>query len=397
MDYRSITLGVAATGALMLSATAGEEPTSGAASSLDQSISHYNCGDWCKTLQNIGKLYKNEDTFVQNVKLFGRYHHQWTYADGNNNGDDFSGFSQELRRFRVGASFDFADRWYAYVRINLEDGNVNANSVSHQDIDGWEIRYTHDDIGILKDPNIGYGLYKINFGGEWYASSKKIKTVERSNLANEYAPLRATGSFLSAHVGEGRVDFGIFSGEEQGYGSANWNGGIAYFASAQGPVAGGTLRGDVLIVDADEEEDEIFGFDWAGSLTYDKDFGNGHLFVNGTYGSNVDGDIYGVVVMPSYFIVPEKVEAVFRYAWTHATADLIQAGSSSHNSIRTAAAEDGLTVLPGSDSHAFYLGLNFHLCDQNCKVLTGIEYETLDGDNTDTEAVTLWSAIRFYF
>ncbi|MEN8771919.1 MAG: porin [Akkermansiaceae bacterium] len=357
-------------------------------------------GDWCECLQEMGVLYdvkKKKNPYVQKVEIFGRYQQQWIYSDGSDQGRDFSGHGQELRRFRIGASVEFFDRWKIHGRINLEDGGFNDTVVRHDNFDELIIRYESKDFLFFNEPTIGYGLTKIDFGGEWYTTSKEIKTVERSNLSNLYSPNRATGFFFAAEVEDFDVVVGVFSSREHNYALADWDGGRGYFASIRTKIGKGKLRADILYVDATEEEDEIFGFDWATSLSYDKKVGDWNLFVNGTYGRFDAGDIYGIVVMPSTFLIEERLEAVFRYQWANSTGMQLRPGSRTHTSVRSVAEADGIRIARGDQNHSIYAGLNYHFCEDNLKLMTGVEYETLTGRVTDTEATTLWGALRFFF
>lgn len=357
-------------------------------------------GDWCDTLQDFGELYdvkKKKNPYIQKVEIFGRYQQQWIYSDGSDAGRDFNGYGQELRRFRVGASVEFFDRWKLHGRINLEEGGFNDTRLHHDDVDELIIRYESKDIGFFDEPTIGYGLTKIDFGGEWYSTSKEIKTVERSNLSNIYSPGRATGFFFAAEVEDFDVVFGVFSSRARDYAFGDWDGGVGYFASFRTKIAKGKLRADILYVDATEEEDEIFGFDWATSLSYDKDIGDWNLFVNGTYGRLEAGDIYGIVVMPSIFLIEDRLEAVFRYQWANSTGLLLRPGSGNHTTVRAVAEADGVRIARGDQNHTFYAGLNYYFCEDNLKLMTGVEYETLTGGAADVEATTVWGALRFFF
>ena len=53
----------------------------------------------------------------------------------------------------------------------------------------------------------------------------------------------------------------------------------------------------------------------------------------------------------------------------------------------------------GDEHHSIYGGLNWYLCGHKAKIMTGIEYETLDTNagNGDVDAMTLWLAFRTYF
>lgn len=357
-------------------------------------------GDWCETLQDFGTLYdvkKKNNPYVQKVKIFGRYQQQWAYSDGSDRGRDFSGYGQELRRFRVGASVEFLDRWKIHGRINLEEGGFNNTKIRHDDFDELIIRYESKDIFFFNEPSIVYGLTKIDFGGEWYATSKEQKTIERSNLSNLYSPDRSTGFLFAAEVEDFDIVLGVFSSREHNYALADWDGGYGYFTSIRTKIGKGKLRADFLYVDATEVEDEIFGFEWATSLSYDKDIGNWNLFVNGTYGRFDSGDIYGVVVMPSMFIIEDQLEAVFRYQWASSTELQLRPGRRGHTSVRAFAEADGIKISKGDENHTLYAGLNYYFCEDNLKLMAGVEHETLTGGNADTEATTVWGALRFFF
>lgn len=359
-----------------------------------------NAGDWCETLQDMGELYDvktKKNPYIQKIDIFGRYHHHWIYSDGRDRGRDFDGYGQQLARFRFGMSIDFFDRWEFHSRINLEDSDMNDNRVRHEDVDSLSINYEFKDIGFLDEPMLGYGLTKIDFGGEWYYSSREIKTVERSNLSEYFSPSRATGFFGGFETDEFDFVGGIFSTVERNYSLADWNGGIGYFMSVRATIADGKGRADLIYVDAKDEEDSVFGFDWATSVSWDRDFDELNCLFNVTYGRDNDNDIYGFVFLPSTYLIEDRLELVFRYQWAHSTEPDIRPGSRNNASARAIAVADGVNIGEGDENHSYYLGVNYYFCEDNLKLMSGVEYETLTGGNTDFKATTLWGALRFYF
>ena len=98
--------------------------------------------------------------------------------------------------------------------------------------------------------------------------------------------------------------------------------------------------------------------------------------------------------MPSYWLVEDKWEAVARYSYQ---------GSDEDNGIRTnsryARRDHGGDVNSGrgDEHHSIYGGLNYYLCGHKSKIMTGIEWETLDTTSGDVDASTLWLAYRTYF
>ena len=356
-------------------------------------------GDWCESLQDIGKLYKSkENPFIQEIKVFGRAHYQYGYSHIENNGDEYSGGGDEIRRLRAGLSVKFLNGFKLAGRANFEEGGFrNHEGFSYSGMDELYLEYALEDVAGLKEVGLGYGRYKIAFGGEEATSSKKIKTVERSNLNNIFAPDRATGAKVFGEIGEVAFTLGVFSTADSGQDLADWNGGLAYFGSATLDLGKNkSLRGDFIYNDADAGEDDVFGYDWAASLTYEDEFGPIDFFANATYGDLGDDEVYGVVIMPSTYLIEDKLEAVFRYQWAHSSGQNIRPNS---RNLRNVAGNElpARGIARGDDNHTFYAGLNYYLCDNNAKVMFGAEYETLDGDTVDLEATTLWAAFRMYF
>ncbi|MGJ8695410.1 MAG: porin [Verrucomicrobiaceae bacterium] len=360
-----------------------------------------NGGDWCDTLEDLGKLYKDKkNPFIQEVKVFGRAQYQFGYTDGTYNGRDFSGDGGEMRRLRIGSSVKFLDGFTLLGRANLEKGGFRDDSFGYGGMDELYLDYDFGDVAGFEDVTVGYGRYKIAIGGEEHESSKKIKTVERSNLANLFAPSRSTGVMISAERNKVDYTLGIFSTDNSSA-LGNWDEGNAIYASVDFKAGGGDVILDFLYNDADAaDEDSFNSVEWVASATYETEIGNWDLMTSATYGelSRAGGyNAYGIVIMPSTFLIEDKLEAVFRYQWGHASdGNGFQINS---RNVRNVASREvpGVGVGRGDDNHTFYAGLNYYLCDHNAKVMTGVEYETLDGTAVDLEATTLWAAFRMYF
>ena len=366
------------------------------------------CGDWCDTLKNIGSVYKDkENPFIQEVKFFGRAHYQWGQTDGEIGGADFDGNGDELRRLRFGTSVKFLNAFKLSARANYENGGFRDTSIRYSSFDELNLEYSVGDVAGFEDVTVGYGRYKVAFGGEEHESSKKIKTVERSNLNNFYAPKRATGVKIEAEKNDIDFTLGVFSTEGGREALADWNGGVAYLASMALEVADGDLSLDVLYNDSTKAEDDVFkDNEWAASATYETEVGGFDLFTNATYGETHDGDnVYGIVIMPSKELIEDKLEAVVRYQWARSSgADLLEGSKRNLNETREwlekqqpSSSTTLLDPAKGDENHTIYAGLNYFLCDHNAKLMTGVEYETIDGGERDAEATTFWLAARMYF
>jgi hypothetical protein len=177
----------------------------------------------------------------------------------------------------------------------------------------------------------------------------------------------------------------------------HWNGGIAYYGSMEFEACQGDVTLDLLINDSTAAEDEVIGYEWAASATYETEVAGFDLFTNVTFGETHAGDnVHGIVIMPSTELIEDKLEAVVRYQWARSSgADLVRAQS---RNVRNVSRNDiGINPPAGDENHSIYGGLNYFLCDHHAKLMAGVEYETVDGGAVDTEATTFWLAARMYF
>jgi hypothetical protein len=155
-----------------------------------------------------------------------------------------------------------------------------------------------------------------------------------------------------------------------------------------------------------------YDLDWVGSLAYTAEKDRFSLLADFIYGNNGEafnkagkprpnreGSFWAVVIMPSYYIVDNKLEAVFRYQYAHASeAQGIRMSSRyvrhAGNSAKLPAVAEGR----GDEHHSAYLGLNYYLCGDNIKVMIGVEYDELSSDGVDIyEGISAWAAFRMYF
>ncbi|EDY82146.1 hypothetical protein VDG1235_1766 [Verrucomicrobiia bacterium DG1235] len=354
---------------------------------------------WADTLKTMGKVYSDKNNpNIQEVKFFGRAHYQWNYSDGESAGNDFSGTGDELRRLRAGASVKFLDGFKALARANLEKGGFRSTSIGYSSFDELYVEYGKDGLFGFDKASIGYGRYKVAFGGEEHVSSKKIKTVERSNINNRFGSLRPTGIVLKAEQNDVEYVAAIYSTEADSETWSNWDGGIALQGSATFDAMEGSVTADFIYADHSSNDQSVFDFDWATSLTYNRAYGKVNVLANATFGNAGSEDIYGLVVVPSFYIVQDKLEAAFRYQWGHSTNETGVPKSSSSRGLRRVARNDGVGTGSGDVNHTAYAGLNYYIEGDYMKVMTGVEYESIDGARgKGVEGLTLWAAFRTYF
>ena len=358
----------------------------------------YNGGDWCSSLKDIGKIYKDKSNpYIQEIKVFGRLHYQWGYTDGTYNNVDFDGNGDELRRLRFGTSVKFLNGFKLGARVNLNEGSkFRSTNYGYDSFDELYLNYDFGDVAGFEDVTVGYGRYKIAFGGEEGTSSKKIKTVERSNINNIFAPSRATAAMFQASRGGVDYTAAVLTTDKDDETLGSWNGGVGTYLSAEFEAFGGDVTADAIFYDGAGAGDINGGSKWAGSLTYETEIGNWDLFTNVAYGETGGEDVYGVVIMPTTYLIEDKLEAVFRYQYANSTGDNIKP---TKRIVQRVAGNEtpGISINSGDLNHTIYAGLNYYLCGNNAKVMVGAEYETLRGDVVDLDATTLWAAFRMYF
>jgi phosphate-selective porin OprO/OprP len=352
---------------------------------------------WQDTLKNMGKVYSSDDGFVQEVKLFGRVNYQYNYSDGELADQKFSGDRDELRRLRAGMSISFLDGFRVLGRWNARERGLKDTTTAFDSWDELYIDYSKSDVLGFDKASVGYGRYKLLFGGEEHQSSKRIKTIERSAINNRFGSRRPTGVNINLEKGGAEYIVGVWSTELELEKWAGWSEDVAFQASAILPVAEGELILDFIYADNEDKLLTPFGYDWAGSVTYTRKFGDVNVMTNATLAESLL-DPYGFVIIPSFFIVDKKLEAAFRYQYSSVSSDIGVPRSSGSRGLRRVALEEGVGTGNGDEYQAFYAGLNYYLAGENLKFMTGVEYEDISGDRArELSGVTLWAAVRAYF
>ncbi|MGJ8657541.1 MAG: porin [Akkermansiaceae bacterium] len=368
-----------------------------------------NSGDFCSTLQNFGMLYNDKSNpFIQEVSVFGRFQGQYAYVDGSDvNGKDFNNDFEEVRRLRAGMKIKAFNGLQIKGNVNLEDDDKPTGGdreFGYQDFDQMKFSYKKKDIMGFDSLELTYGRHKIEIGSQSHTSSKKIKTVERSALSNKIADGRFTGFTLDFERGGLAGTLGFLSLDDSDF-IGNWDAGNAIYASTSVEALGGDILFDVFYnMDQGTDDDQIeVGYEWVASAAWNGQVADWDLMVNLVVGDNGEqsnsdreGAFYGLVVMPSKYIIEDKLEFVTRYQFQ---------GSSEEEGVRMNSryvrrAELGDTDLGGGRGdahHSIYAGLNYFFCGHNSKIMTGVEYETLTAQDGDVDATTLWLAYRMYF
>lgn len=387
------------------------------------------CPDWCDTLKSIGTVYKNsENPYIQELKFFGRYQWQTGWISGDDvNGDSFNESFTTHRRFRLGGQMKFANYFKLKANVNLvadaKHTTLNEINWGFPDVASAvfdEAKLTFDagkafGSAGLDSLHLTYGRQKLKMSQEAHTSSKKIKTIERSALANTiYRSARPVGFTVDGSKGSWKGSLAVFSDEisdsEWDTVAGGWGEGTAYYANLTKTFN----NDDALIIDfiyhdddSNEENLDWIGYDWATSIAYQGNCGRWGYIANAIVGDHGDvydsdgnreedrGDMfYGAILTGTYWIAEGTLEAVGQYQWQ---------GSEESEGVRTNSryfrADNGGDVNSGrGDSHhSIYTGLNWYLCGDNAKLMGGVEYQHLDTPDGNADAFTFLFAFRTYF
>jgi hypothetical protein len=368
--------------------------------------------NWCDWLQNKpGQLYKSGDNpFLQSFQVGGRLQYQAAYLDGSDvNGQDYNLTQDEYRRGRLETKTEFLRYFSANIKLNM----VNDQRRSGGDLD-WgfedfdEAVFSFDikkafGAGALDSLKINYGRHKFNMTEEVHMSSKEIYTMERSAIANKLygANNRPTGVTLDGTLGKWSGTVGLFSGEDDSKFIGGWNDGQAYYLSLAHETTDEWRMVMDAVVNDESGADDFLGYDWGLALNAIYTQGRFGAVNTVAFGENngagtQGGSFHALMVMPYYWIVEDRLQAVVQYQY---------AGSSADEGIRTnsryvrSANPAGIDVNSGrgDELHTIYAGLNYHFCGDNLKLMAGVEYTMLDTPVGDVDVMSYLVGFRTFF
>ncbi len=383
-------------------------------------------GNRCERLLHVPGLLPlgSENPFIQSFQIGGRFHYQAYYLDGEDvNGRGFNETHDEYRRARLTVRADFLQYMSAKVFVNMvnDERNISGGGDLDWGYEGIDEALLSFDIkkafgaGPLDSLVLNYGRHKFIVGQEIRTSSTKLLTVERSAISNKaHGSYRPTGLSLDGASGKWTFSGTLYSSTTDGTNNeelSGWQDDVVYYASAGYQVSGELKLGvDLVYNHADAiSEDSVIGYRWGTSINAEYhleswgiigDFiygDNGGADMTGT--ANRRGDFWGVMVMPYYWIVEDKLQLVGQYQY--GGAEQSEGGRINIRYGRaggTGAAPDAdVNGGRGDEHHSFYTGLNYYLCGHNAKIQAGIEYQTMDTPIGDFDTLTYLIGFRTFF
>jgi len=327
-----------------------------------------------KRLENLGRLYKDaENPVMQELWFLGRYHGQYYDAAGNVGESN----AWENRRFRIGSQAQF-----------FEKLSLHAQMVSGSDFEPFYNGFTElwAQWSFDESLRLTVGQQKHRFTHDRNVSSRYLNTLERGMVLNMFNADYTPAVTLSGNAEPVSYYAGIFSnatGTDMWETFTDYDSGYSLLASATRDLGTslGTDTADLnfcyLHSDANQNATNLNRFSNGLSTALILTQGAGSLVSEALIGlQSSNGDAYGVNIQPSYFLT-EKLQLTTRYqgAFSSDNVGLVPQ--------RRYERPSGLTN--GEVYQAGYAGLNYYIAGHRIKLMNGLEFADMSGQN-------LWTA-----
>ena len=329
--------------------------------------------------EELAVIYSNKDnSVVQRFSLYGELAIQWAEgvsnqgAFGSRNLGPTSATSTipgtpstlwdglDARRWRVGAR---AEVFRDFKFTGIIDINPNFDPF-YRDIYELYLTYAPNDAF-----NLSAGKRKAHFFSQEYnTSSREMIVFELSLLTAMLIPKELSGIWVDGKIGDWNYTFAAYPGDYR----------EEFSRFDAGLVTQTSLGYDFARrLDADKA---LVRLDWQASTSGRNSYGPGNFshafslstaFQQGRFygytdflgglGRGSQGDVWGVVLTPTYFIIPDRLQFVLRYQYAHGDSNglRLQRYETLAPDLTTTSRSGRTTKSStGSEYQAVYLGLN---------------------------------------
>lgn len=344
-------------------------------------------------LWSLATLYKNDgNSFIQEFKLRGRYHGQYHWLDSDQGDDD----GWEDRRTRLGIEGKLFDK---KVEFRAEFQSADEFDPFYQLLTDVYLKWKPSEAF-----NLTVGKQKPQVGAyDWLPSTNAQPTFERSQIFNQLRVERVPGVVADGKIGHWTYQTGIYSNQVdrefgQFDGGFSFSAGIGYDLKHALNTEKADLRFDWLHSENEANDTLLNRYQDIFSTTLWLKEGRWSLVTEafaGTGGSGRDGDVIGFFILPTYELIPKKLQLVGRYTFS--------AGDGADAVIAQARYERAALELTGGGRgdqyQAGHLGLQYFIYGDKLKLLAGAEYSHLNGGGNggDYDGWTALTGIRFSF
>ena len=331
---------------------------------------------------NLGRLYADkDDPILQEFWILGRYHGHYHWSEGSNGESE----GYETRRHRLG----FQARLF-------EKLTLHAQMVSGSDFEPFYNGFTELWVQWAFTPalTLTVGQQKHRFTHDRNVSSRYMGYFERNMITNMFSADYTPAVTLLGRVDKLTYYTGIFSnatGTDMGRAFTELDSGYSLLGAAYydlgKPLGTDTahLYFSYIYSDANENATNLDRFNHGISSSLIVTRNSTALIAEVTAGLGSEtGNAVGLNLSPSHFIT-DNLEVVGRYQI--AVSDNAEGLPGQRRFERAA----GLP--PGDLYQAAYLGLNYYIAKHRLKLMSGIEYASLGGEDVWTAS----TMVRFFF
>jgi phosphate-selective porin OprO/OprP len=329
------------------------------------------------------ELYSNkENKVIQSLALSGRF--QLDYATVN--ADQGHHEEWNIRRFRLGAKATLFQDFVAHVEVDLNPQEGDTYQRLTDAYLAW---------GPSQQVELTIGKHSAPFTMDGQTSSKKLLTIDRSNLANnlwfteEYIP----GISLAGEAGSWVYQAGAYS---SGISDAEFGnvadgvfglGTIGYNFKEAFDVKEALLRVNYVYNAPDNGGSGTYAnrpLEQIASLnfSFEDDAWGVRTDLTGGLGYGSASDVWGAMVMPWYNL-SKHFQIVARYTFVR---------SINPNGVRFARYESELLGSRdrGDEYQEWYMGVNWYLYGHKLKLQTGFDYAHMADRANDGGAYNGW-------
>jgi hypothetical protein len=331
-----------------------------------------------KRLENLGRLYEDEENPVmQELWFLGRYHGQYYDAAGNvGESNDW-----ENRRFRIGSQATLFEKLTLHAQMV---SGTNMQPFYNGFTELWT-QWAFDDTLRLT-----VGQQKHRFSHDRNVSSRYLNTLERSMLVNMFNADYTPAITLSGNVRSVTYYTGIFSnatGTDMWESFTDYDSGYSLLGAITRDLGTdlGTETADLNLCyvysDANENATNLNRFKNGFSAALILTEGAGSLVSEALVGlQSANGDAYGVNIQPGWFLT-EKLQLATRYQGAFSSENI---GLVPQRRYERPA---GLTS--GDVYNAGYAGFNYYIAGHRIKLMNGLEFADMSGQNLWTASVAV--------
>lgn len=345
-------------------------------------------------------LYRNEeDPVIERFSLTGELALQW--AAGTSDRGSYGSWdlpedglwgAVDVRRWRLG----FESKWFNVIKLW---GTIDINprwDPFYADIYDLAASYV-----AREALNVSVGKIKAHYFSQEYNTRNRDAIVfENSLLVGALVPKQLTAAWINGKAAKWVYALAAYAGDYEREFS-RFDAGAVVQASVGYDFASALNMEKALVVldyqgsTSSKNSDGPGRFSNAFSLntTFQSGCFYGYSDILGGIGRDNQGNVWGVTLTPTYFLILNRLQVVLRYQYAHGGDD----GLNLQKRYEGLAPEIQSTKGAGSDYNAVYLGLIYYIYRHNFKLMTGVEYNDMTGGKQSFSGWTYLAGVRLAF